>query len=125
MSASFVSRIERVEPDRVLLTSRASARIRVVGSALGWVRCGGERRWVFGRFDETFVVRVTRAALEINVVGLFGFRRQRVAVTALFDLRPPRVAASRRRVRFASPRVPRLRALEPADLALAERPGAP
>jgi hypothetical protein len=125
MAASFVSRIERVEPDRVLLTSRGSARIRVVGSALGWVRCGDERRWALGRFDETFVMQTSRAALEIKVVGLFGFRRQRVEVTALFDLRPPRVAASTPRLRFASPRVPRLRALEPADLAVAERRGAP
>jgi hypothetical protein len=116
MAASFFSRIERVEPDRVLLTSRGGARIRVVGSALGWVRCGQERRWVFGRFDETFMIHATKATLPVRVVGLFGFQRQRVPVTALFDLSPSRLVQPARRVRFVTPRAPRIRALGPADL---------
>jgi hypothetical protein len=109
MPASFVSRIDRVAPERVLLTLRAEARVRVQGSALGWVRCGRERRWVWGAFDETF--RIRSGSVSIRVVGLGGVCQRRLPSSVLYDLRPPRPRELRRRLRIQPPSAPRLRPL--------------
>jgi hypothetical protein len=106
----FASRIERIEPERVLLTSRRTARIRVVGSARGWVRCGRERRWVWGRFDHSFVVRGPAATIAVVLVGLGGWTRRNVEVRAHWDLTPPR-APKRVRLSLLLSRAPRLRTL--------------
>ena len=106
----FASRIERIEPERVLLTSRQQARIRVVGTARGWVRCGRERRWVWGRFDHSFVVRGKAATITVVAAGLGGWQRREVALQAGWDVTPPR-APGRVRLRLRLPRGPRLRPL--------------
>ncbi|HEX6244497.1 MAG TPA: hypothetical protein VFZ61_26445 [Polyangiales bacterium] len=117
----IASRIERIEPERVMLTSRRAARIRVVGTCRGWLRCGRERRWVWGRFDHTFLVRGPAAKLGISVVGLGGWQRRTLTLRARFDLAPPR---PRRRgsLRVLAPvgcAAPRVRHLTREDLARA------
>ena len=111
----FASRIERIDPERVLLTSRRAARIRVMGTGHGWVRCGSERRWVWGRFDHCFVVRGPASTLMVSVVGLGGWQRRSVVLQAQRDLQPPR-ATGRVRLRVRAPSAPRLRQLCREDL---------
>jgi hypothetical protein len=115
----FASRIERIAPERVLLTSRHTARLRVVGTARGFVRCAGERRWVWGRFDHTFVVHGSQRVVTVTVAGLGGWQRRKIEVRARWDLTPPR-APGRVQLRMRRPHAPRLRALSSADLARAE-----
>lgn len=110
----FASRIERIEPERVLLTSRRIARIRVVGTGRGWLRCAGERRWVWGRFDHSFVVHGPQRVVTVSVLGLGGWQRRKVEVRARWDLTPPR-PRGRIQLRLRLPRAPRLRALSRDD----------
>lgn len=115
----LASRIERVEPERVLLTSRRTARIRVQGYGHGWLRCGAERRWVWGRFDHSFVLRSGARQVALVLVGLTGWTRRQVDVPARCDFAFP--AAPRPvRLQLRLPRAPRTRPLSRADLARSE-----
>lgn len=114
MPASFASCIERIEPDRVSLSVRRQARVRVVGSALGFVRCGDERRWVWGRFDETFVIKdlgKARPSLSVRVWGLGGGAARDVPTETQFDLTPPSARLRLKRLSLYTPAAPRLHPL--------------
>jgi hypothetical protein len=71
------SRIERVSPERVTIAVSGELWIRVHGFALGWLRCNGALRYVWGRFNEAFKVNAT-SSVTLLVRGLTGSARQHV-----------------------------------------------
>lgn len=100
---SWKPTITKLTPTRVLVTTKGQARLRVQGKALGWLRVGRERRWVWGRFDETFVVRPRqKETVQVAVVGLGGGQRQLVA-SPVIDLQAPPLELSMPRVKTSLP----------------------
>jgi hypothetical protein len=83
------TRIDNIEPRQVLLTQAGRARVRVQGFTLGFVSCAGQRRAVWGQFDESFVVTCKKPALTISAFGLGGRARQQLRVRQAADLIPP------------------------------------
>lgn len=97
------------------VTVDRQVRLRVVGVAYGFVRCRTERRWVWGRFDETFRASPAPGELSIVAWGLGGRASYTVAVGPLHDLAlpaPPRV----RRMPRLSVRAPRVAPLSTANI---------
>jgi hypothetical protein len=109
------TRIVAGGPQAVAVTVDRQVRLRVVGVAYGFVRCRTERRWVWGRFDETFRVEPTPGELTIVAWGCGGKASYSVAVSALHNLTrpaPPRV----RRMPRLSVRAPRVVSLSTASI---------
>lgn len=96
MPASLRTRIDAIEPSQVLLTQGGRARVRVSGFALGLVTCAGERRLVWGSFDESFLVECTPRPVTVRAYGFGGSARMRVQVQPGVDLRTPEVPGLRR-----------------------------
>src|SRR4051812_1101951 len=113
MSQRLRTAISAVEPRQVLLTLSGRARVRVVGRAFGFLRCGPSVRAVWGGFDETFLVSHpspllhSRAATALSVVafGLGGVSRARVAWAPVADLAPAK-APRPAKLRFRPLHVP-------------------
>jgi len=109
--------LELVSPSRVAVTTRGQARVRVKGRGFGVVRVGGERRWVWGGFDETFVVRWSPRleSVSVLVTGLGRWRRAEVPCRPVLALSPPSVtrSAASVRVHVAPPRARRVSARPP------------
>ena len=109
------SRITHVVPERISLTAHGEARITVRGRGYGLVGCCDDRRWVWGSFRETFVLRRGLGPVRVWLRSLGGRSQQEIPLEAGFDLSPPRVREILPRVAFTPPRVPRLRRLTKAD----------
>lgn len=99
MSPSLRTRIDAIEPRQVSLTEAGRARIRVQGWALGFVGCAGQRRAVWGSFDETFQVACTGSALMVSAFGIGGRARTSIPFRAAEDIVPPE-APPLRHLRF-------------------------
>jgi hypothetical protein len=104
------TRLTEIEPPAVHLTVAGGARVRVAGRAFGWLRCAGERRWVWGAFAFTFALAGGARDVEVVAYGLGGVARARVVFRPLHDVRAPRVARARLGLRFGPYRAPRVRA---------------
>lgn len=88
-----------VSPARVQVLTRYGFYITVEGSGVGWLRCQGVRRWVFGAFRETFLLRnpaATPTRIIVTGVGLGGACQAAVSVNARANLRAPAVFGSAR-----------------------------
>jgi hypothetical protein len=94
-------------PEQISLTVEGRARLRVRGNVLGFVRCGGERRWVWGAFDETFQLAraqisarapegALRRATVISAWGLGGYARKKIQFVGTLDLSLPRMPLPKR-----------------------------
>ena len=114
------TRLVNLEPEQIALTVQGKAHVRVRGNAYGWLRCGRERRWVWGAFDETFAVslgallargtaRVDRGGeLRVSALGLGGFAQRTLRIVAASDLTlqgPPAVLPRMRWSAYVSPRL--------------------
>lgn len=82
------SRIEGVSPERVTVAISGELWVRVHGFALGWVRCNGATRFVWGRFNEPFKVNAT-SSITVVVQGLTGSARHRIQLQPKHVLREP------------------------------------
>lgn len=81
-----------VSPSRVHVLSRDGFYVTVEGSGFGSLSCQGSRRWVFGTFEEKFLLRnppTTPASIVISGVGLSGSWRASVSVEARASLHAP------------------------------------
>jgi hypothetical protein len=115
----------RLEPKRAWVTSGGLVAVTVSGRGIGFVRCGRERRFVWGRFVECFLVLARAPALvEISASGPFGARRWSLRLEPKADVTPRRVLSTGARryplprgMRFRSVVVPRLKLLLPDQLA--------
>jgi hypothetical protein len=92
------TRLESLKPEQITLTVAGFARVEVRGNAFGFVRCGHERRWVWGAFDETFRLARAQGDIWVSAWGLGGFARRTIRFVAALDLSIPR-----------KPAIPRLR----------------
>ena len=94
----------RLEPKRAWVTTGGRVSVTVSGRGIGFVTCAGERRFVWGRFVECFVIDA-RAELRVVVSarGPFSGQRWLLKLDRKADVAPPRVRAG------AEPRAPRLR----------------
>jgi hypothetical protein len=109
MVAWFRTQIERLEPEHVSLTMDGRARVRVCGRALGFVACAGERRWVWGAFDESFQVSAAVVAgprLAVVAGGLGGRAQRWLSFRPVVDIAAPRAAPRLRRLRWSPYRTP-------------------
>lgn len=106
------SRIRRVSPETLVVATHGRARLRVEGRALGALRVGGERRWVWGEFDETFVVDMPnrRGEIKVSVKGIGARETRRITYGPKIDVRSPPLASQMPRLqsRVALPRSRRL-----------------
>lgn len=57
-----------VEPTTVRVLSAQSFYLRAQGSGFGFIRCGRMRRWVWGAFEQTFLVHVQEHGRSTEVV---------------------------------------------------------
>lgn len=83
-----------VSPTQVQLLSRDGFYVTAEGTGVGWLRCQGSRRWVFGAFSETFLLRnppQTPAHIVVTGMGIGGSYRAVVSVEARARLRTPPV----------------------------------
>lgn len=110
MTAGLRTRIDAIEPRRVSLTHAGKARVRVQGHALGFVRCAGITRAVWGRFDESFLVASAGPELTVLAFGLGGSARERIPFQTEPSITPP-PAPTLRHLRFAPMHVPAVRPL--------------
>lgn len=111
------TRIVAGGPQRVAVTVDRQVRVRVAGVAYGFVRCRGERRWVWGRFDLTFrVSKPSAGKLTVVAWGLGGRASYSVEVGPLHDLRAP-LAPRLLPLPRVRPRVPRVAPLSAATIA--------
>jgi hypothetical protein len=108
-SAIFCSRAEARAS--TALTVQGKARVRVRGSAYGVVCLGGQLRWAFGAFDETFHIARANGKAHVMVLGLGGVATSEVRFTADRDLTVRRPAAVLRRTRWSRVHIPPLPAL--------------
>lgn len=115
----------RLEPKRAWVTSGGLVAVTVSGRGIGFVRCGRERRFVWGRFVECFLVPArARALVEVSARGPFGGCRWSLRLEPKADVTPRRLHSTGAR-RYPLPRgvklrsvvVPRLRPLLPDPLA--------
>ncbi len=76
-----------------MLATHGRARLRVEGWALGSLRVGGERRWVWGEFDESFVALMPkrRGEIIVSIKGLGALVTKRLAYGPRIDMRSPPV----------------------------------
>ena len=100
------TRLTAIDPPALALTVRSQARVRVRGQVCGYVRCGRERRWAWGAFDETFQLTRGPGAVRVRVVGLGGVASQTVRFLSAVDLRLARPLALRGKLHWTRPRVP-------------------
>ncbi|MBL4633435.1 MAG: hypothetical protein JKY56_06170 [Kofleriaceae bacterium] len=92
--------VTRVSPQRITVAVNGKARLQVQGRGHGSLKVGGERRWVWGEFDESFSVVIPKAEnIKISVAGFGGFAQASVDCSAVTDIEPP----------TAMQRLPRLR----------------
>lgn len=104
----------QVEPQHVHLTVHGKARVRAWGHGPGLLCCDQQRRWVWGRFEEWFVVQGT-GSVEVRLIGIRGQERVQVVLTQTTDLRPPRGKLPHR-LAFKPYPAPRPRRLDAADI---------
>lgn len=108
-----------IEPEHIQLVVGARLRVRVVGWALGFVQCAGQRRFVCGRFDEGFLI-APAGELSVHLIGLTGVRHARLVLRPRYRLcaplarrrGPPLSSTVRAAVRLA-PTMPSVRAPVP------------
>ena len=83
----------QVSPSALRLSSHGQARLRVQGKAHGLVQVARERRWVWGKYDETFVVAVPpqSGAIMVTQTGFGGRSRVAISCSLVTDLIPPAV----------------------------------
>jgi hypothetical protein len=105
------TRVERVTPEQVALTVDGHARVQVRGHTYGFVSCAGERRWVWGAFDETFRLARTMPKIALSAWGIGGFARRTLQFIGTLDLSMPRPPAITGRVRWSDCPSPRLGSL--------------
>lgn len=90
-----------IDPTTVRVLSTQTFFLNVRGTGVGFIRCGRARRWVWGAFDETFVVSVPKQGelqeIAVEGMGVGGRQRETVALDLKGRLAVPHVA----------PRVPR------------------
>jgi hypothetical protein len=96
----------RVEPERVRVTTRGEVLITVHGRGFGRLRVGGERRWVRGRFSQSFLLSKHVGSVEIEARWWFGRRTWSLSLAPVVDLRVPRIAAAAYRDPADSRRAP-------------------
>jgi hypothetical protein len=101
-----------VSPSVVQVLTRDGFYVTVEGSGVGWLRCRGDRRWVFGTFREKFFLR-NPPAIPIRILvagtGLGGTCQAAVTVDARANLHAPAVFGSERfRKPLTLPVAPRL-----------------
>lgn len=106
------SRIRRVSPETLVLATHGRARLRVEGWGPGRLRVGRERRWVWGKFDESFVVRMPnrRGEILVSLTGLGGRVTRRLTYGPKIDMRSPPLASRmpKLQIRVTLPRSRRL-----------------
>ena len=102
----------RLEPERVLVTTRGEALVTIHGRGFGRLRLADEKRWVWGRFSRSFSVSKGSGSIEIEARWLFGRRSFSLALEPKADLRVPRLApvafrdpADSRKARVPAPRL--------------------
>jgi len=100
------TRITPVEPPALLLTVQGKARVRIRGQVCGFVQCAGERRWVWGAFDETFQIRRQAGPLRVHALGLGGLATETFRFISSVDLTLTGPPALRGKLRWRRPRVP-------------------
>lgn len=60
-----------VTPAEVRVLTRGEFYLTVSGAGVGFLRCGGQRRWVCGSFEEKFLLRATpHHPTEVTVEGV-------------------------------------------------------
>jgi hypothetical protein len=121
----------RLEPERVRVTTRGEVLVTIHGQGFGRLRVGGERRWVSGRFSQSFVLSKRERSVAIEARWLFGRQSFSLALEPGFDVRAPRLTpaafrdpADSERAAVAAPRVraPRFLPLSiPREIALRVR----
>ncbi len=113
MGRGWRTRLDVILPERVTLISGDRLPVRVVGYVLGFVRCAGERRFVWGKVDETFWVRAQkRLNLRVRASGLGGQAELAVQLRAKHQLARlrgvvPRPVLPRRRIPSPTVRGPK------------------
>lgn len=105
------SRIGQVEPERIRVAVMGQARLQVSGNGHGYLRVDGQRRWVWGQFDESFAVQVPEhGAISIKVVGFGGVAEKSVDCSSVSRLRIPSAEQRLPRIR-TSVALPAIRSL--------------
>lgn len=91
----FVTHVLRVQPESISVAADGTAKVRVVGGAYGLICCDGQRRWVWGRFDEVFGIPAERNKVSVWAIGLGGVVRRTVDCWLRFDVRAAKVRLGR------------------------------
>lgn len=102
------STLSQISPSRLMVTISGEARLRVQGRVYGFVQVGGERRWRWGHFDESFVVQPAPGDRVVTVVvsglgGLGGRTSATVGCDHLVAITPPKPATALPRFRVSVP----------------------
>ncbi len=101
--------IARVSPSEIRVGARGTARIRVEGRGYGALRLGRTCRWVWGVFDETFLVFLGEHddTIAITLRGVGGPARREVLLASCADITSPHLTTTipPRRASIRGPRV--------------------
>jgi hypothetical protein len=86
-----VVQVGRISPERVVVAASGGARLRVAGRARGFLRVDSTWRWVWGDFDEIFVIAVAedQKAIDVSILGIGSGGTQRVQCHPLIDIQRP------------------------------------
>lgn len=107
----------RLEPKRAWVTTSGLVAVTVSGRGIGFVSCGQQRRFVWGRFVECFLVPVREpTSLVVSARGLTGAATWSLKLSPRADVTPKQLTDGGARryprlrpVKFRAVPIPRLK----------------